>query len=601
MANNESNGGRQETVSEYTSYASKALNVSYELDPVTKRVAHLATITPSTVQPPSGSLLGNSRTWRKKQRLIGELEQLLLEKGKVDENLDRVISGFQLRSTLGSFSEGGGGVVGIDRGESAPRDEQAHALKCINTLNTSQTLTTSNLASRKIVHPVTKGPRISTITGPAAPPAIRLINERLKKEQGRRGTNLNLNMNMNMTESLEEFVRGPETQGSSDSDSPTSIINDDIGEFEYELNISKNKNDNEEDSLGDNSICSDGSTIDASNSRLVGMAAALAIQSWTRQIMNLTIGAAASVAKQQQQQQQQFTPLDRLSQARAQTAPYMKSYWAAQATHTAAVARWEFQQELKDSEQGRGMKKEGPIIDREVCEDKLFAKLMGEEAEIAARPRLKKQPPPRTSKGSSTSTSKDDENGLAARIKKASGKGKKMPPLQMELRTGVRINLEVDGTLRPCNPSDPYPLMPSCVPPLHLTRFAEPTRDRDKEWRLVSQREILGTEIDVSIGTIRREREAWRGRFFPKSPSTNGAALAVGAAVPPPRIPLVPGVYPPGGISSHSNVYSPEAGSLISRERLGRQAVQISRSYAILTAYGMGISGRVYAPGLHIH
>jgi len=411
MANNESNGGRQETVSEYTSYASKALNVSYELDPVTKRVAHLATITPSTVQPPSGSLLGNSRTWRKKQRLIGELEQLLLEKGKVDENLDRVISGFQLRSTLGSFSEGGGGVVGIDRGESAPRDEQAHALKCINTLNTSQTLTTSNLASRKIVHPVTKGPRISTITGPAAPPAIRLINERLKKEQGRRGTNLNLNMNMNMnmTESLEEFVRGPETQGSSDSDSPTSIINDDIGEFEYELNISKNKNDNEEDSLGDNSICSDGSTIDASNSRLVGMAAALAIQSWTRQIMNLTskgggegqgqgqekgginfkedfeggfsnlpVGAAASVAKQQQQQQQQFTPLDRLSQARAQTAPYMKSYWAAQATHTAAVARWEFQQELKDSEQGRGMKKEGPIIDREVCEDKLFAKLMGE-------------------------------------------------------------------------------------------------------------------------------------------------------------------------------------------------------------------------------
>ena len=113
--------------------------------------------------------------------------------------------------------------------------------------------------------------------------------------------------------------------------------------------------------------------------------------------------------------------------------------------------------------------------------------------------------------------------------------------------------------------------------------------------------QILGTEIDVSIGTIRREREAWRGRFFPKSPSTNGAALAVGAAVPPPRIPLVPGVYPPGGISSHSNVYSPEAGSLISRERLGRQAVQISRSYAILTAYGMGISGRVYAPGLHIH
>ena len=41
-----------------------------------------------------------------------------------------------------------------------------------------------------------------------------------------------------------------------------------------------------------------------------------------------------------------------------------------------------------------------------------------------------------------------------------------------------------------CNPSDPYPLMPSCVPPLHLTRFAEPTRDRDKEWRLVSQREV---------------------------------------------------------------------------------------------------------------
>jgi len=139
-----------------------------------------------------------------------------------------------------------------------------------------------------------------------------------------------------------------------------------------------------------------------------------------------------------------------------------------------------------------------------------------------------------------------------------------------------------------CNDSDPYPLMPSAIPPIHLKKFAEPVRNRNKDWRLESERRILGTQIHTDVGTIRREREAYEEN------------VRNGVMCERPKVPLYPGIYPPGGSSSHENVYSPEAGSVISRERLWRGAVQISRSYCVLTAYGMGISGRVYAAGLHI-
>ena len=114
-------------------------------------------------------------------------------------------------------------------------------------------------------------------------------------------------------------------------------------------------------------------------------------------------------------------------------------------------------------------------------------------------------------------------------------------------------------------------------------------RDRDKEWRLQSERKILGTDIDISVGSIRRAREAYEENL--KRGIVDES---------PPKEPLYPGIYPPGGSDSHENVYSHEAGSVISRERLWRGAVQISRSYCVLTAFGMGISGRVYAEGLHI-
>ena len=93
----------------------------------------------------------------------------------------------------------------------------------------------------------------------------------------------------------------------------------------------------------------------------------------------------------------------------------------------------------------------------------------------------------------------NDSSGMAARIKKRSNQlsQNEMPPLQMEERIGVRMHLNQDGTIRPmtttmtslfeppsepdaqplmlkfvakCNESDPCPLMPSAIPPIHLTR-----------------------------------------------------------------------------------------------------------------------------------
>ena len=84
----------------YENFAQKALHVNYELDPITKRVASLASITPQTIQEPSGSLLGNSRIWRRKQRLIGELEELNDQSGGGDKMLNRVIESFRLKPTL---------------------------------------------------------------------------------------------------------------------------------------------------------------------------------------------------------------------------------------------------------------------------------------------------------------------------------------------------------------------------------------------------------------------------------------------------------------------------------------------------------------------
>ena len=91
-----------------------------------------------------------------------------------------------------------------------------------------------------------------------------------------------------------------------------------------------------------------------------------------------------------------------------------------------------------------------------------------------------------------------------------------MPPIQMQMRTKIDIKLNSIGHLRPvttdfislfepdesepnlyplrlttvgkCKPDDPCPLMPSAIPPLFLTENNEPVRDRDKVWRLESER-----------------------------------------------------------------------------------------------------------------
>ena len=98
---------------------------------------------------------------------------------------------------------------------------------------------------------------------------------------------------------------------------------------------------------------------------------------------------------------------------------------------------------------------------------------------------------------------------------------------------------------------------------------------------------ILGEEIDVTVGRVQQEYAANR-------------LAAIRGEEYEYILPLIPGCYRKGGHDSRELVYSDEAGSLISRERLWRGAALISRTYCILTAYGMGIAGRVHAPGLHI-
>jgi len=225
------------------------------------------------------------------------------------------------------------------------------------------------------------------------------------------------------------------------------------------------------------------------------------------------------------------------------------------------------------------------IIDRTVETDALFSHLMGQKAALAVRPTTTTVPP----------------TGL--------------PQLTKQIRTGVTAELDETGQVRPstvsfialtevetgpanlrpltinfiakCKPSDPCPLMPSHVPPLHLKGNNEPIRDRDKVWKIDSERVILGTDIETSIGRVleekmRARRAVMEGVAYDYTP------------------PLVPGSYRPGGHASRSLVYAAEAGYLISRELLWRGACLVSRSYCVLTAFGMGVAGRVHAPGLHI-
>ena len=242
----------------------------------------------------------------------------------------------------------------------------------------------------------------------------------------------------------------------------------------------------------------------------------------------------------------------------------------------------------------------GTIIDRTVKRDDLFAFLMGEDAEVDARPKTCQQPKRKSTKGLRPSTAMQSA----------------LPLLQMQVRTKVNVKINEDGNIQPettemislfepdsiasnleelrlttvgkCKESDPYPLMPMCqVPPFFLQESSEPIRDRNKDWHLDSERKFLGSDIDESTGRIREEKEKMRAAKLMNLPYDY-------------KPPLPIGTYPSMGHESRELVFSDEAGYLISKELLWRGVVLVSRSYCILSVYGMGIAGRVYAVGLHI-
>ena len=376
-----------------------------------------------------------------------------------------------------------------------------------------------------MLHPFTNAPTITASTGPAAPPEIRLENEERRKE--------------NNTLSLRG---GQPHEGSLSSSSPRPI---------------------------------------AEEERVV------------------PVGSAANVALSLRQQAQPAAeplppnPLNNSDQDFRITKLAMDSMAVTGEgrVQTALNAYYKIPDDVNLEEGGRTK-----IVDVEVKPDPLFQALMGEAAEMDARPK--------TCVNTGKKQSNHSTYAHAA-----------MPPIQMQMRTKIDIKLNSIGHIRPvttdyislfepdesepnlyplrlttvgkCKPEDPCPLMPSAIPPLFLTQNNEPVRDRDKVWRLDSERRILGENIDVTVGRVHQEFTA------------NRQALLRGEEYDY-RPPLIPGCYPRGGHESRELVYSDEAGSLISRERQWRGACLISRTYCILTAYGMGIAGRVHAPGLHI-
>mmetsp|Transcript_22525 Transcript_22525/g.33071 ORF Transcript_22525/g.33071 Transcript_22525/m.33071 type:complete len:243 (+) Transcript_22525:3-731(+) len=91
-----------------------------------------------------------------------------------------------------------------------------------------------------------------------------------------------------------------------------------------------------------------------------------------------------------------------------------------------------------------------------------------------------------------------------------SSDGKLVPVSNNWLRLDESLSPSIDsGTtmkLRPvlkCKASDPLPLMPSAtLMKNHAARcYDEPIRDRDKDWCMQSQRQALGVDIDLSVGT----------------------------------------------------------------------------------------------------
>jgi hypothetical protein len=106
---------------------------------------------------------------------------------------------------------------------------------------------------------------------------------------------------------------------------------------------------------------------------------------------------------------------------------------------------------------------------------------------------------------------------------------------------------------------------------LEIERWREPIRDRDKDWRMDSQRGILGGQVLVLAGPLDNPRPYNKVRFCRRKPA---------ACID----------YEAKQIFTH--------GKVMSKKCLCRTGAMISDHYCIVTVHGLGIHGRVYGEGI---
>ncbi|GMH72176.1 hypothetical protein TrRE_jg12681 [Triparma retinervis] len=564
-------------------YVNKVLITTNKYEaPIPYRIAKLASVSGSggTEEKLSESFLASSEKWRTKQRLASELK-LLMKESEDDgqrRKVERILQDFPINPTLEKLlaRQRKRGAI-ID--EKSPFGRNDTFMNNVNeVLHETQKLEKMEHASRTMVHPFTHVPLVTATTGPAAPPEVRIEND---KKQAK---HLALHKGEAGVEGREEehYMSPPSspTMARSRGASPTREPSSPTPEVD--------------------SPPADSLPSPMKHSVPAGSAANLAFSlrppKVKPELLNPDVLDKLSP-------EELFRTLNdqgdmQVTKFRLQNDMQRSS---SSVVGRAATANSFFSSAPPLMEEEGGKEASNTIVDRVDTRDELFAKLMGEEAELDARPKTSQE----TKKNTSSRSLRPAAKASAA-----------LPALQMQIRTKVNVTLDDIGHVRTstsemvsllepeqmsnnledlrlktvgkCKYSDPYPLMPMCqVPLLYYNQSAEPVRDRDKDWHLDSERKFLGDDVDVSVGRIKAEKDNLKAARLQGVDYDFKPALGAGN-------------YPNMGHDTRELVYSDEAGYLISRELLWRGAVLVSRSYCVMSAFGMGIAGRVHAVGLHI-
>ena len=164
-------------------YVNKVLITTNKYEaPIPYRIAKLASVSGSggTEEKLSESFLASSEKWRTKQRLASELK-LLMKESEDDgqrRKVERILQDFPINPTLEKLlaRQRKRGAI-ID--EKSPFGRNDTFMNNVNeVLHETQKLEKMEHASRTMVHPFTQVPLVTATTGPAAPPEVRIENDK---------------------------------------------------------------------------------------------------------------------------------------------------------------------------------------------------------------------------------------------------------------------------------------------------------------------------------------------------------------------------------------------------------------------------------------